>query len=178
MFLFIISIVDINYAQHMKFNGISMGETPTVFISKLKAKGFTPSYYSDNILTGDFCSWSNCSIGILSNKDIITSICVIFPGMEKWKDLEFIYNDLKSLLIQKYGNPYKCVEEFQDSCENDYLKLHSIQLDKCNYISVFKTDNGSIFLRICYIFDSNSVTIWYHDNINREKAKQLIIEDL
>ncbi len=33
MLLFIISTVDINYAQHMKFNGISMGETPTVFIS-------------------------------------------------------------------------------------------------------------------------------------------------
>lgn len=40
----------------MKFNGISMGETPTVFINKLKAKGFTPIYQnSDNILMGDFC---------------------------------------------------------------------------------------------------------------------------
>ena len=55
MLLFIISTVDINYAQHMKFNGISMGETPTVFINKLKAKGFTPNHYSDNILTGKFC---------------------------------------------------------------------------------------------------------------------------
>ena len=34
MLLFIISTVNINYAQHMKFNGISMGETPTVFINK------------------------------------------------------------------------------------------------------------------------------------------------
>lgn len=56
MLLFIISTVAINYAQHMKFNGISMGETPTVFINKLKAKGFTPKYQnSDNILTGKFC---------------------------------------------------------------------------------------------------------------------------
>lgn len=56
MLLFIISTVNINYAQLMKFNGISMGETPTVFISKLKAKGFTPIYQnSDNILMGDFC---------------------------------------------------------------------------------------------------------------------------
>lgn len=124
MLLFIISTVDINYAQHMKFNGISMGETPTVFISKLKAKGFTPEYQnSDNILTGKFCGQSNCSIAILSNKDIITSICVIFPGMEKWKDLEFIYNDLKSLLIQKYGNPYKCIEEFQDYSKDNHSKL-------------------------------------------------------
>lgn len=55
MLLFIISTVNINYAQHMKFNGISMGETPTVFISKLKAKGFTPIYQSDHILSGNFC---------------------------------------------------------------------------------------------------------------------------
>lgn len=55
MLLFIISTVDINYAQHMKFNGISMGETPTVFINKLKAKGFTPKYQDDDILTGKFC---------------------------------------------------------------------------------------------------------------------------
>ena len=46
MLLFIISTVDINYAQHMKFNGISMGETSTVFINKLKAKGFIPKYKS------------------------------------------------------------------------------------------------------------------------------------
>lgn len=39
----------------MKFNGISMSETPTVFINKLKAKGFTPISQSDNILTGKFC---------------------------------------------------------------------------------------------------------------------------
>lgn len=39
----------------MKFNGISMGETPTVFISKLKAKGFTPISQSGDVLTGKFC---------------------------------------------------------------------------------------------------------------------------
>lgn len=56
MLLFIISTVNINFAQHMKFNGISMGETPTVFINKLKANGFNPiSQNSDNILTGKFC---------------------------------------------------------------------------------------------------------------------------
>lgn len=79
MLLFIISTVDINYAQHMKFNGISMGETPTVFISKLKAKGFTPSYYSDNILTGDFCGVQDCTIVVTTDRDIVLSVCVMFP---------------------------------------------------------------------------------------------------
>ena len=77
MLLFIISTVNINYAQHMKFNGISMGETPTVFINKLKAKGFTPSSYN-NILIGKFCN-ENCIILVLINKDVVTSTYVTFP---------------------------------------------------------------------------------------------------
>ncbi len=101
MLLFIISTVNINYAQHMKFNGISMGETPTVFISKLKAKGFTPSYYSDNILTGTFCSWSNCTIVVTIKRNTICGTPVIFPQSEKWKYLGNRYNCFKSILIQK-----------------------------------------------------------------------------
>lgn len=123
MLLFIISTVDINYAQHMKFNGISMGETPTVFINKLKAKGFTPSYYSDNILTGTFCSWSNCTIVVTIKRNTICGTTVIFPQSEKWKYLKNRYNCFKSILIQKYGNPTECEEEFQDYSEDDFSKL-------------------------------------------------------
>lgn len=101
MLLFIISTVNINYAQHMKFNGISMGETPTVFINKLKAKGFTPSYYGDNILTGTFCSWSNCTIVVTIKRNTICGTTVIFPQSEKWKYLGNRYNCFKSILIQK-----------------------------------------------------------------------------
>lgn len=123
MLLFIISTVDINYAQHMKFNGISMGETPTVFISKLKAKGFTPISQSDHILTGKFCGVEDYTIAVTTNRDAVLSTYVIFPGMEKWKDLKNRYNCFKSILIQKYGNPTKCEEEFQDYSEDDFSKL-------------------------------------------------------
>lgn len=124
MLLFIISTVDINYAQHMKFNGISMGETPTVFISKLKAKGFTPiSQNSDNILTGKFCGVEDCTIAFTTDRDAVLSTCVIFPGMEKWKDLKNRYNCFKSISIQKYGNPTECEEEFQGYSEDNHSKL-------------------------------------------------------
>lgn len=121
MLLFIISTVDINYAQHMKFNGISMGETPTVFISKLKAKGFTPSSY-DNVLTGKFCN-KDCIIVVLINKDVVTSTYVTFPERETWKDLKNRYNCLKSISIQKYGNPTTCIEEFQGYSKDNHSKL-------------------------------------------------------
>lgn len=79
MLLFIISTVDINYAQHMKFNGISMGETPTVFIS-IKAKWFTPKYQnSDNLLTGKFCDLEDCTIVVTIKRNTICGTTVIFP---------------------------------------------------------------------------------------------------
>lgn len=123
MLLFIISTVDINYAQHMKFNGISMGETPTVFINKLKAKGFTPISQSGDVLTGNFCGQSNCIIVVLTNKNVVTATNALFPKMKTWKDLENYYIYFKSLLTQKYGNPTKCEEKFQGYSEDNYSKL-------------------------------------------------------
>ena len=123
MLLFIISTVDINYAQHMKFNGISMGETPTVFISKLKAKGFTPISQSDDVLIGTFCGQSNCIIVVLTNKNVVTATNVLFSKMKTWKDLKNRYNCFKSILIQKYGNPTKCEEKFQGYSKDNHSKL-------------------------------------------------------
>lgn len=123
MLLFIISTVDINYAQHMKFNGISMGETPTVFINKLKAKGFTPIYQSDNILMGDFCGVKDCTIVVTIKRNTICGTTVIFSQSEKWKDLKNRYNCFKSISIQKYGNSTKCEEEFQGYSKDNHSKL-------------------------------------------------------
>lgn len=101
MLLFIISTVNINYAQHMKFNGISMGETPTVFINKLKAKGFTPISQSGDVLSGKFCGVKDCTIVVTIKRNTICGTTVIFPQSEKWKYLGNRYNCFKSILIQK-----------------------------------------------------------------------------
>ena len=85
MLLFIISTVNINFAQHMKFNGISMGETPTVFINKLKAKGFTSIYQDDDILTGKFCGVQDCTIVVTIKRNTICGTTVIFPLVEIFK---------------------------------------------------------------------------------------------
>lgn len=121
MLLFIISTVNINYAQHMKFNGISMGETPTVFISKLKAKGFTPIYQSDNILEGKFCGIESCTVVVTTDRDAVLSTCVIFPGMKKWEDLENLYIYFKSIktgkgILDKIKITFKKLFSDQKSC--------------------------------------------------------------
>lgn len=180
MLLFIISTVNINYAQHMKFNGISMGETPTVFISKLKAKGFTPiSQNNDDILMGDFCGVKDCIIAVTTDRDIVLSVCVTFPEQKKWKYLETKYNYLKLLLIQKYGDPIECIEEFYGYSEDDFSKLHCLEVDKCKYYSRFMIDGGHIVLNIEHQGGNyNVVSLFYSDDINTTKNEQLIIEDL
>lgn len=50
--------------------------------------------------------------------------CNIFT---KWKYLKNRYNCLKSILIQKYGNPTTCIEEFQGYSEDNYSKLLNLQ---------------------------------------------------
>lgn len=56
-------------------------------------------------------------------RNTICGTTVIFPQSEKWKDLKNRYNYFKSILIQKYGNPTKCEEEFQGYSEDNYSKL-------------------------------------------------------
>lgn len=179
MLLFIISTVDINYAQHMKFNGISMGETPTVFINKLKAKGFTPISQSGDVLSGNFCGQSNCIIVVLTNKNVVTATNVLFSKMKTWKDLENYYIYFKSLLTQKYGDPIKCTEEFEGCPEDDSSKLYCVKTNRCIYHSLFMNDVGYISLNIDpFINNKYIVSIFYGDLINMDKNNQFNIEDL
>ena len=74
-------------------------------------------------MTGKFCGVEDYTIAVTTDRDAVLSTCVIFPGMEKWKDLENSYNCFKSILIQKYGNPTKCEEEFQGYSKDNHSKL-------------------------------------------------------
>ena len=72
---------------------------------------------------GDFCGVEDYTIAVTTNRDAVLSTYVIFPGMEKWKDLKNRYNCFKSILIQKYWNPTTCIEEFQGYSEDNHSKL-------------------------------------------------------
>lgn len=74
-------------------------------------------------MTGKFCGVEDYTIAVTTDRDAVLSTCVIFPQSEKWKYLGNRYNCFKAILSQKYGNPTKCEEEFQDYSEDDFSKL-------------------------------------------------------
>jgi len=51
----------------------------------------------------------------LDNRDLVSRIIVEFPKQERWEELFGNYKNLKSMLMEKYGNFSSCVERFQNS---------------------------------------------------------------
>ena len=169
--------------EHMKFKGIPMEGTLQTFTAKLKAKGYTPKGLRDGVsmLTGDFAGYKSCIIGaVADNSGMVCKVSVIFPDMDKWKDLEQCYSNYKSMLTEKYGDPIACEESFNDYYgDDDASKMYDVKFDKYKYYSVFQSELGEVQLEIshdgvisCY------VVLSYFDNANQDKLRQQIMDDL
>ena len=113
--------------EHMKFKGIPMEGTLQSFTLKLKAKGYVPLGTEDgvSVLKGEFAGYKNCHIYAVADKSgMICRVCVEFPKMDKWADLESCYSSYKDMLTEKYGEPKVCVEEFQNEYVKDLSLIH------------------------------------------------------
>ena len=168
--------------NHMKFKGIPMDGTLESFTSKLEAKGFTSIGIQDgiSILNGEFASYKDCTIAVMSdNSGMICKVCVMFPKMDQWKELGKCYDGMKKMLTDKYGSPTKCEEKFFEGYDEEGSnKVYAIQFDKYKYYSEFSSEEGDIVLEICHNSLSCFVTLSYLDNINQEKLRKQIMDDL
>jgi len=85
------------------------------------------------------------------------------------------------LLTEKYGKPTKEQEKFDSEYAptDDKSKLFQVQFDKCKYISIWETANGTIQLSIDHIsVTSCFVKLSYFDKTNGEIIKAKAIDDL
>lgn len=169
--------------NHMKFKGIPMEGTLQAFTTKLKAKGLTPVGIQDGVsmLKGEFAGYKNCTIGAVADKSgMICKVIVIFPEMDKWGDLEKCYENYKSMLTEKYGNPVKCEEYFSEGYNEDASsKMYGVEFDKYKYYSVFSCDEGEIQLEISHNgISSCYVMLSYFDNANQNELRKQIMDDL
>lgn len=154
-------------------------------MAKLKQKGFTHIGTSDGIalLSGEFASYKNCTVGVLSSKDkdIVVKVGVIFPSHETWSALENNYVSLKKMLTTKYGEPTECVETFQSYSQptDDFLKMSALKLDNCKYLTIFETGKGSIELQLAHNSVSGCfVILSYYDAINQKAVVSSAMDDL
>ena len=172
--------------EHLTFKGVPIDGTLSTFVSKLKQKGLTYIGTEQGValFKGEFAAHKGCSIAAIAYESgYVYRVGVMFPEKDTWIRLYNDYSSLKEMLTQKYGEPASVVEEFQSyrggKDDSDNIKMHYVKHDRCQYITVFSTESGSIELRIdhndmleCYVI------LVYEDNANGDKVRSNAIDDL
>ena len=85
------------------------------------------------------------------------------------------------MLIEKYGEPFECIEEFQSRLQptTDRDKMHELRMERCTYKTTFFTSSGRIIISLAKQSYTNfCVQLMYIDNINSDIARQSNIDDL
>ena len=177
-------------SSHLKFMGIPIDGPLDSFVEKLESKGLREvPYFSQEGVTamkGSFAGYRDCNIYVFHSEDkgTVNMVGVTFPDWDKWELLSSNYFSIKEKLIQKYGEPRECVEEFQSasSVMDDMTKMFFVETDRCKYESVFYTLGGVIKLDIAHIRvdyrDHCYVHLIYNDGINSLLERDDSIDDL
>lgn len=174
-------------AGHLRFKGVPIDGSLSVFVRNMKAKGFVVESSANGcaILTGDFAGFKECEVAVstLTGQDLVAGITVRFANREKWGEILSDYTALKDLLTQKYGKPASCVEEFQSRLRfsklDDSAKFIRLQHDECNFTTVFKPANGTVTLHMDHeSYLKCFVTLTYADRNNSASVRQRALDDL
>ncbi len=173
-----------NESEHLTFKGVPIDGTLREYVEKMRNAGF--EYVGEENKTanlqGEFAGFKEFTIVVstLKSKDLVNSIGVIFPANEKWWGVESDYNKLKSMLVQKYGEPSQCSEKFKGyTPDTDSEKRLKLMSDEYSWFSIFNTPKGNIQLSIAYQLSIGCfVTLEYSDKINTESIRSHAINDL
>jgi hypothetical protein len=175
----------VDTSKHLTFKGVPIDGSIRVAASKIQAAGFSKVSLSDGIaiLKGDFASYRDCQIAIVSDKekDLVYQVIVLFPKKENWAGLSSDYTYLKSMLTDKYGKPASVIEKFDGSYQptDDSMKYLKTEMDQCKYVSEWELNQGNIRLTI-----NNSeqlgtyVILIYVDKINVALVNSKALDDL
>ncbi len=172
-------------SEHLTFKNVPIDGTLNQFVAKMKTAGFTGGVDKDGtaLLKGDFAGYKGCYIVVstLQNKDLVSTIGVLFPECNNWSSLEGNYNKLKEMLTTKYGEPAEVIEEFQRPvlARDDNSKIHELIMDRCNYKTRFKTEKGDLVLTlITENYNNCHVLLGYYDRINGLEVEAAALDDL
>lgn len=131
---------------------------------------------------GYFAGIKQCTVYVetLDNSDLVSRIIVEFPKQERWEELFDNYKNLKSMLMEKYGNFSSCVERFQNSyIRTDEDRMRAVHMGECMYKTKFSIAEGDITLSIDYEeWGQGFVLLKYQDKINSAIIREAAIEDL
>lgn len=175
-------------APHIKFKGISLGETPYNFASELERQGYTYVTKMDDtyVLTGAFAGYSNCNLYITAAQydNTVDHVGINFPNQTRWEYLLNTYNNLKDMLTQKYGKPVSCIEKFNTSntSTSEYKIMSLLKQDEFKYETLFFIEGGYVKLIISHLYvnyeHSFYVSLIYVDGASTITTNKRAIDDL
>lgn len=117
-------------------------------IQKYKAKGFTlvskdETYVS---MTGKMNGNTiELNMAFTPKTKLVWKLLVYLPKQSDWYDLKKEYNDYKSLLTEKYGEPSHDYHFFMSPYKDgDGYEMTAVQVDKCRYTSFWEKEGLNI----------------------------------
>lgn len=172
--------------EHLSFKGVPIDGTLKQYTAAMVKAGFKSEGTTSSgiaVLSGDFAGYKNCIVAVstLSNCDIVNRISVLFPEKDTWATLLYDYENLKSLLTEKYGEPDYNVERFTNYHGNDSrLKMYAVNAREIEWLTVYDTELGDIELTLVGGTYSHQarVRLSYTDKANSETVKQNALDDL
>lgn len=169
--------------EHLEFNGVPIDGKIETFVQKLESKGYKLVEYmgSNAVMKGDFAG-NSATLFILGSKKTKTvwKVAAQFADKDSWSDLKSQYKDYKKLYTQKYGEPSDHFEFFSKPYyEGDGYELQALRKGKCNFISFYTLDAGTICVELS---KSECLQLGYEDKINseisRNEKQSTVIEDI
>lgn len=172
--------------QHLSFKGVPIDGTLKSYTDAMVKAGFHYEGTQDGtaLLTGDFAGYKGCTILVLTqkNSDNVCSIAVSFPEHDTWKSLQSNYENLKSMLIKKYGDPIESTENFTTNIYDydNYFVMEAIREEKFDWHANFETESGIISLTLSEgkQYGTGTVLLLYIDKANSEKVRNAAMDDL
>lgn len=175
----------------MIFNTIPLGGLYANFKIELQKKGFT--YHSDkakeaeNIFSysGKFIDKDvDLRVFVTPTTKTVWRIEVDLPSLQSWTDLKTEYTDLQKKMTQKYGGAFSGHASFLSPySEGDGKELLAVAQNKCNYDYYWKTDNGSIMIKIISHAEGTAlINVSYEDKnasaTNKSEKDKIIMDGL
>jgi len=171
--------------EHLTFKGVPINGTLKSYTDAMVKAGFHYEGTQDGIsmLSGDFAGYKDCVILVstLDNCDVVSRIAVIFPEKETWTSVLGDYEQLKTMLTEKYGTPSESRERFDDHVGGSNISyLYALHQDRYVWYTLFSTELGDIELSIVpgAKYDEACVRLVYQDKKNHEKVRQSAMDDL
>jgi hypothetical protein len=153
--------------DHLKFKNIPIDGSLDLFVAQLKKQGFTVMKITDShaILSGKFTG-EVVKVLVEAAPEKVYEVLVNYDKQTTWKAIKTQYENMKSMLHEKYGDPQETTEKFDPPYyENSGLELYALSQDKCIYSTLFATKIGNGMIRLKITSDV-SIAINYVDTIN------------